>query len=293
MSTSVMRESRSVPALARVEARRLARHPVFVVGVLAWLALMPFTLGTQFDYYNVAVGPALFLGLFSTVALFRMTGSMDRAEEALGSTPASRQDRVRALCLACLLPASLGVVAWVLVLAVMRGSEPLAYGGMSPATRGALFFGEIVLACAGGPLLGVAAGRWLRFPGAAAGLLVGLVFVTLLGQGLTMSARDAAWSNTVRLLTPWTQFTSVESGPRELEVWRGSPWWYVGWQVALCVLALLGALLKDAEGAQRSRILRLGAAVGAVGLVFVVLALVLGPDHATLHTPTGIKGFSS
>jgi hypothetical protein len=289
MSTAVMPESRSVPALARVEAKRLARHPFFVVGVVACAVLLSTSLGTGFDYYNVAVIPGFFVGLFSMVAMFRLAGSMQRTEEALGSVPASAQDRTRALCWAALLPAALGVVCFLAILAFAHGSEPNAYGAFSRGDRVAIFFGEVVVACVGGPLLGVAAGRWLRFPGALAVVVVAVLFLVMLGVALTSAARNAWWSTLARMLSPWTQFSSVDSAKNELESWRGSPWWYLGWIVALCVLAVLGALLKDAEGEQRSRLVRTGLAVGLLGLACALLAVALGPDHATLYAPNGIS----
>lgn len=286
-----MPESRSVAALARVETFRLARHPFFVVGVVATAVLSVMSLGTTFDYYNTAILFAFFIGMFSMLAMFRLTRSMQRSEEALGSAPSSSQDRVLALCLACLLPAALGVLSFVAILAFQNPSEPLAYGTMGESDRFALFFGEIVLACLGGPLLGVAAGRWLRFPGAPAALFVSVLFVVLLGEGVTSAARNATWSMLVRLLSPWTQFTSVESSDRAVEIWRGSPTWHLGWLVALCVLAVLAALLKDAEAARRRQLLRAGLVVGVVGLGFVALAVVMGPDYATLSTPDGTSRF--
>jgi hypothetical protein len=291
MSTAVMPKSRSVAALARVETLRLARHPFFLAGVLATAAFLSMSLGTSFDYYNIAITPAFFIGMFSMVAMFRLTRSMQRTEEALGSAPSSSQDRVLALCLACLLPAALGVLSFVAILAFQHASEPFAYGTMGQSNRVALFVGEVVVACLGGPLLGVAAGRWLRFPGAPAAVFVAMLFVVLLGEGVTSSARNATWSTIVRLLSPWTQFTSVESNDRQVEIWRGSPTWHIGWLLALCVLAVLAALLKDAEGERRAKLLRTGLVVGLVGLGFLVLAVVMGPDYATLSTPSGVTRF--
>ena len=70
--------------------------------------------------------------------------------------------------------------------------------------------------------------------------------------------------------------------------WGGSPWWYLAWTVALCVLAVLGALLKGAEGEDRTRLFRMGLVVGVVGLVFVALGVATGPEP-TLSTPSGVS----
>jgi purine-cytosine permease-like protein len=282
-----MPESRSVTALAKVEAMRLAKHPMFLIGVVLCAVFMGLSVGEGRDYYNDSITPGFFVGLFSTVTMYRLSRSMDRTEEAVAIAPASRQDRIRALQLACLLPAVLGVIAFTYLILVQSGTEPYSYGGLDGGERFAIFFGNVVLACIGGPLLGVAAGQWLRFPGAAIVLPVGLLFYILLGEGLTVSDRDAAWTTLVRLLSPWTQFTSFETD--KLEVWRGNPWWYLGWLVALCVLAFLGALLKAAEGDQRRQIIRIGFVVGIIGLACVALALVTGPDYGTLHDSSGVR----
>ena len=287
-----MPASRSVTALAKVEARRLAKHPAFLIGLVLTVYFLA-TLTRTRDYYNIAIVPAFFLGMFGMVAMFRLTRSMEKLEEAVGTTPAGVQDRVRALCLATLLPGVLGVLAFVTVL-VHHGDVPTyAQGAWSASDRFAIFFGEIVVACVGGPLLGIAAARWLRFPGAVVVPFAAILFVVLTGEGLTDGAPQAWWSTLARLVSPWTQFTTIADNEQRVGSWLGSPWLWVGWLVALCVLAVLAALLKDADAADRSRFLRMGAVVGAVGLVFLVLAVVLGPDQATMHTPSGVTTLTS
>lgn len=283
--------SSAVRELGRLETKRLARHPVFLIGVLANVVLLAMQLRTDFDYYNIAVLPGFFVGLFSTVAMYRLSRSMETAQPALDSSPITARERTLALCSATVLPAVIGALSLVAILLFMHPSEELAYGGIGAADRFAIFFGETVIACIGGPLLGVAAGRWLRFPGGSAVLAVGLLFWVLFGMGMTASDRAAGWSNALRLTSPWTQFTSVESAKHEVEVWRGSPWWYLGWIAALSVLALLGALLRDTEGEERRRLIRTGAVVGVVGLVCWALALLLGPEHALLFTRSGVRPF--
>jgi hypothetical protein len=288
MSSAVMPESRSVTALAALETRRLAKHPVFLVGLVAnaWFVV---TATRTMDYYNIAIVPAFFLGLFGMVATFRLTRSMEKLEEAVGTTPAGIQDRVRALCLATLLPGALGLVSFVILL-FHHGSVPdWATGAWSQTDRAAIFFGEVVLACIGGPLLGIAAARWLRFPGAVVVLCAAVLVVVLRGEGLADAHPQAWWSEVVRLVSPWTQFTTVNTTDLRLGSWTGSPWLWLGWLAALCVLAVLGALLKGAGPDDRSRLLRAGLTTGLVGLVFLVLAVTGGHDEATLHTPSGVS----
>lgn len=280
--------SSSLKALTLVETKRLAKHPVFLLGVVGTAAFVPTSGGVSDDYYNVTIITGFFLGLFSMIAMFRLTRSMDRAEAAVDSTPASQRERTLALCLAAWLPTTLSVVALVVTFALDDTSTVWALGGLSGPTRFAIFFGNTVIACIGGPLLGVAAGRWWRFPGAVVALTVVVLFWVLLAEGLATELHDATWATFVHLSAPWAQFTSVDSDLNQLEVWRGSPWFYLGWSVSLCVLAVLGALLKTAEGADRQRLFRAGAVVGLIGLVFLTLGVFLGPEHALMHTPTGV-----
>ena len=75
--------------------------------------------------------------------------------------------------------------------------------------------------------------------------------------------------------------------------WLGSPWLWVAWTVALCVLAVVAALLKGAEGEDRAKLLRLGRNGTLVALALLALAVVLGPDQATLHSPAGVSRLHS
>ena len=292
-----MPESRSVTALAKLEALRLAKHPVFAIGAVA---AAYFTLASTrtMDYYNVAIVPAFFIGLFGLVAMFRLTRSMEKLEEAVGTTPAGMQDRVRALCLATALPGALGVLAFITILVHNTSAPDWALGYWSSTDRVVIFLGEIVVACVGGPLLGIAAARWLRFPGAVVVPVVVILFWVLTGEGLSDStAPQAWWSELVRLLAPWAQFSSMSGNEHRFGSWTGNPAWWVAWTVVLCVLAVLAALMKGAEPADRRRLFRLGAGLGALGLVFVALAVTTGHQDPQVSTPTGtypyVKGLES
>lgn len=283
-----MPDSRSVAALAKVEMLRLLKHPVFLIGALACFYFLITSTGRSDDYYNSAITPAFFLGLFGMIAMFRLTRSMEKLEEAVGTTPAGVQDRVRALCAAAVVPGVVGVLSLVVYLARVEAAAPWALGTFSSSERFAIFFGEIVIACVGGPLLGVMAARWLRFPGAVAVPVIAVLFVVLLGEGMSDAHPQARWSTLLRLVSPWTQFTTVNSDDDRLGSWLGSPWLWLGWLVALCVLAVLGALLKGAEGQARKQLLNAGLAVGVVGLVLLGLATVMGADEPTLSTRSGV-----
>ncbi|HUR51295.1 MAG TPA: hypothetical protein VMZ11_04145 [Mycobacteriales bacterium] len=287
MSTAVMPESRSVTALAKVEMIRLAKHPVFLIGFAANAFFLATSVGSSDDYYNPPITTAFFIGLFGMIAMFRLTRSMEKLEEAVGSTPTGIQDRVRALCAATALPGVVGVISFIALLAEVDASAPWALGAWSESQRVAIFFGEVVVACIGGPLLGVAAARWLRFPGAVAALVIGVLFVVLLGEGMADAHPQSRPLTLLRLVSPWAQFTSVNSEDDKLASWLGSPALWCGWIAALCVLAVLGALLKGAEGEQRQKLVRAGAVVGLIGVAFLMLATFLGPDQPVLTSPAG------
>jgi hypothetical protein len=61
--------------------------------------------------------------------------------------------------------------------------------------------------------------------------------------------------------------------------WRGSPWFFIGWQLALCAIAVLVALLRGAEGRTRSRIIRVLAVAGAAAVILLGLAAAGGFTH--------------
>ena len=116
------------------------------------------------------------------------------------------------------------------------------YGAFSPPAQVAVLVGQIVVPSLGGPLLGVALGRWIRFPGAAFLLLVlfyGWVSVATIA---TMSNPESGAFTTLRLFSPFAFFTFANNG--DLTTWRGSPWFFIGWQLALCAIAVLVALLR-------------------------------------------------
>ena len=121
------------------------------------------------------------------------------------------------------------------------------YGPFSPSARIAVLVGQIVVPSLGGPLLGVALGRWVRFPGAAFVLFLVIFGWVELVTILTLSHPDSAPVAVLRLFSPFAFFT-VHSDAAGVTAWRGSPWFFIGWQLALCAIAVLAALLRGAEG---------------------------------------------
>ena len=83
----------------------------------------------------------------------------------------------------------------------------------------------------------------------------------------------------LRLFSPFAFFT-LHADVGGVSAWRGSPWFFIGWQLALCAIAVLVALLRGAEGPVRARIIRALAIAGAAALILLVLAGAGGFTHA-------------
>jgi len=150
-------------ALAIRETRRLVLNPVFLFAV----AFITFALWagpdagqTEIDTANPY--PAIFLGGFGMMAAYWLTRSMRASEPVAGVTPVTRPARTAALCWVAIVPFLCGILA---LLGFLR-TYPLgdaAYGPFSPSARIAVLVGQIVVPSLGGPLLGVALGRWIMF----------------------------------------------------------------------------------------------------------------------------------
>src|SRR4051812_2364298 len=182
----------SLRTMAGIEARRLARHPAFLIGVaLAFgvLALLDILTHDPYigDLLSMPVIPAFFIGLTSLIATSRLTRSTEATVEAIGTAPGSEARGTAALCLACFVPFAAGVV-WmvteVMLVALHGGAHPNEwwFGTMSDWRVWTIMIALGPVACLGGALLGVLTGRWLRFPGASAVVVVAVVAIDMVGQ---------------------------------------------------------------------------------------------------------------
>jgi hypothetical protein len=269
----------TLAALAAREMRRFVVNPVFLFAVVmtAW---------TTWDYRNApatAVGtgnwyPWIFLGGFGMMATFWLTRSMRDSEPVVGVTPTTLPARTAALCAVAVVPFLCGV----LTLFAFLHFHPVGariYGAFSPPAQVAVLVGQIVIPSLGGPLLGVALGRWVRFPGAALVLslvIFGWVNVATFGS---LSHPDSAAFTALRLFSPFAFFTYMEN-VADVTTWRGSPWFFIGWQLALCATAVLVALLRGADGRVRFRVTRALQIVLAAAAIMLVLAAAGGFTHA-------------
>lgn len=266
-------------ALSIRETRRLVLNPVFLFAV-AFIAFAlwagPDAGETEIDSVNPY--PAIFLGGFGMVATYWLTRSMRASEPVVGVTPVTQQARTAALCAVALVPFACGWLALLRFVQLIPVSNAI-YGPFSPSARVAVLVGQIVISALGGPLLGVALGRWVRFPGAAFVLFLLIYGWVSLVTILSLSHANSALVAVLRLFSPFAFFTLyTDSGG--VTAWRGSPWFFIGWQLALCAIAVLVALLRGAEGPVRTRIIRALGVAGVVAVILLVLASLGGFTHA-------------
>ena len=266
-------------ALAAREMHRFVLNPVFLFAVVmtAW---------TTWDNRKApanAVGtgnwyPWIFLGGFGMMAAFWLTRSMRASEPVVGVTPVTLPARTAALCAVAIVPFGCGCLALIAFLHFHSASDP-AYGAFSPSARIAVLAGQIVVPALGGPLLGVALGRWVRFPGAALVLFLVLWSWVSLVTVVSGSHPDSAPVAVLRLFAGFT-FFALHSDAGGVTAWRGSPYFFLGWQLALCAIAILVALLRGAEGPARARMIRALGIAGVAALVMLALTAAGGFTHA-------------
>ena len=275
--------------MAAIEARRLARHPVFLVGVvLAFVVLgLMYVIDDRPDFRDMLstpVIPAFFIGLTSLVATARLTRSTEAAVEAVATAPGTEARRTAALAVACVVPFAAGVV-WVAVMLVMAATKGAApqewwFGTMPAWEVWSILVALGPVACMGGGLLGVLVGRWVHFPGAPAVVVVALVAITMVGQ-LPISEADTA---ELRLWVPWAMFHSGTMPDGTTDLIEGNPLAYLGYLLCLCAAAVLVAIWHDRTA--RTRQLR-GLIVGVVviGLACLALAMTTGNPETLTSVP--------
>ena len=222
--------------------------------------------------------PAILLGAFGMMAMFWLTRSMRASEPVTGVTPVSLPMRTAALCTAAAVPFACGILALIAFAHIYPVSGPL-YGAFSTPARIAILTGQIAIPSLGGPLLGVALGRWVSFPGAAFVLFLIIFGWVNLVTILTVWHPGPAPAAMLRMFSPYA-FWSLHTGTgHHITAWRGSPWFFLGWQLALCTIAVLVAVLRGAGGRVRVRIVRALMFVLAAAVILLVLAGTGGFSH--------------
>jgi hypothetical protein len=268
-------------AMAFIEARRMARHPVFLLGVLLGFVVLGLYLVLVDDQTGVPVVltlpllGAFYIGLTSVIAAARLTRSTEVSVEAVATAPGTEARRTLALAASGIPPLVAGLVFSVVLVLAAKGI------GVAPQEW---WFGtlpdwqvwSIVLmcpvACLDGALLGVLTGRWLRFPGASAVVVVALIVVTLLGQAPLLDTGSSEW----RLWVPWAIFHTGDNADGTQTLIAGNPAAYLGYLLALGALAVLGAMWHD-RTARTPRFRTLVVAVAAAAAALFILAATTGP----------------
>jgi len=271
-------ERATLLALARADARRFALHPLFVIACVVLLVSAVADQVQDNDGTNPLIptmSTAFLIGVLGFVVAHRLTTALRRTRELAGTVPVDQQTRTLSLCLACLVPFTVGIAGAVYILVTnaisppdgIPPSAPVTWFGDYPATDVlATLFLMGPLATLGGPLLGVAVARWAPFRGSA------LLGVVVLVVATAIPVSDAHGS-AVRLASAWPVLTDehVVNG-RNLSstfVPEIEPIWAMGWVLCLCGLAVVAALLRD-PGHRRQLLVAGGALTVAAATCFVL-----------------------
>jgi hypothetical protein len=267
-------------AMALIEARRMARHPIFLLGALLGLVVLGLYVVLVDDESGVPVVltlpllGAFYIGLASVIAAALLTRSTEVAVEAVATAPGTEARRTLALAAAGIPPLVAGLVFSValVVLAQVIGVAPQEWWfGTLPDWQVWSIVLQCPIVCLDGALLGVLVGRWLRFRGASAVVVVALIVVTLLGQVALLETSRSEW----RLWVPWALWHTGDNPDGTQTLIAGNPAAYLGYLLALGALAVLGAMWHDRTArTPRFRALVLGVAVVAAALL--VLAATTG-----------------
>jgi hypothetical protein len=274
----------TLATLTRYETWRLARSPILVLALaLTAYAIYDTTRGVVSDADELPTYPAGFLGGFGMIAACWLTQSMQRSAEALDVAPTPTRVRTAALCLTTLLPFGCGLISLAAIVALRRVDGPWTEGMFSSSDRAAVLVGQVVLPALGGPLLGIALGRWVR-----AGWVPPAVFAVnvgweLVANGLAATYRDSMPVLLMRMFAPFTFFTT--SSDPGIETWRGSPTAFLAWQLCLCALAVIVAMLRHAERKMRQPLINALIVVIALTATSYALAVTGGVDQAVVTRP--------
>jgi hypothetical protein len=244
-----------VPELAWAQARRVARHPALLLGVL-WFVLGVGFGGpsTPYDRYSTVTATIIFLlaaPAYFAVNLVATSGRRSGVDEWSGALPMPELHRTVAMLLAAATPAvvaAAGTLGWLAVAGADAGIPVLWQHVASPAA-----------AVLGAGLLAVAVARLLPWPGLPLVVLVAVV---------TANFWVATQWPYLGAYVDFVQWTGGDAIPaRE----PGSASWHLVYLLALGALAAAGALLPVAR--RRWLPFAFGALAGALVLVAGYLQL--------------------
>jgi hypothetical protein len=282
MTTNPDAVSPPLAALAGQEIRNYLRNRLFWVGAALWAVFCVVSLTGSDETYSTTgdgLGPAAVLGVLGIVVMAGLTRNSDRAALAAGAVAVPQRIRTLALAAAVVVPATLGLVWFGCAVIGYQLQPPLPpgapFGELSEDVMYAQMFEQGVMSSIGGPLLGLVVGRWLPGRGIAPMVAVVVVLVTMVMQPLF------DWAERPRLAWLWIHFHSpagIEGDAERLVAHTGSPYFYIAYLAALCVLGVLVSMYRDPEG-DRTRLRQLVLGTLAVAAVLCALAVVAGPDE--------------
>jgi hypothetical protein len=271
----------TLATLTRYETRRYLRSPLFLLALaLTAYAIYDMTRGIVADADELPTYPASFLGGFGMVAACWLTQSMYRSAEALDVAATPARVRTAALCVMAAVPFACGLLSLLAIVMFRRVEGDWTEGTFTTTGRAAVLVSQVAIPALGGPLLGIALGRWVRAGWVAPALFLIIVGWVMLANGLADTYRNALPVLLMRMFAPFTFFTTWTGGG--VETWRGSPFAFLGWQLCLCALAVTVALLRDAERMLRRRLLVCLFVVFCLAAVTYALAVTGGLQHAVI-----------
>jgi len=272
-------------ALATMESRRFARHPLFLLGVaLTALATVSYVLTDPVDVGLMAqpILPAFTLGVFGLVVADRLTRSTAPILDELGGTPVPERTRTAALAVACLVPVAVASVWTVFMLTYFWSNRPVPqawwYDTLPAGDIISFYVAAAVVAAYGGSILGVVIGRWVHWPGAPLVAAVLLVAVTIPGSGIVEGFRP------YRQIMPWTTWYGGDNGAGADYYYPGNPRWWLAYTICLCILGVLAALLHDRDQPRR-RPITTGVVTGLVALGLCAASMTTGPQETRISPP--------
>lgn len=277
-----------LPAMAVIEARRMSRQPIFLLGVaLGFVVLGLFVALNHEDGVPVVLTlpllGAFYIGLTSVIAAAQVTRSTEVSVEAVGTAPGTEAQRTLALA-ATGVPPFLAGLAFSLTIVVAAQMEGVAaqewWFGDLPGWQVWSILLLCPVACLGGALLGVLSGRWLRFQGASVVVVVGLIVVSLLGQVPLLETGSSEW----RLWVPWAIFHTGDNPDGTQTLVAGNPLAYLGYLLALSGLAVLGAMWHD-RTVRTPRFRAVIAATVAAAVALFALAVLTGNHDNQVSDP--------
>jgi hypothetical protein len=274
---SLARSSSALWPLARLEARRYLRHPLYLLGVVFLLlsvVAMAGQAGSDRSPLSAPVAPAFLMGVFGLVVTAQLTRSGHRLGRAAGATPVP--ERIRTLAVACafVVPALTTAVWLAAYLTIYSGRVPDGawwFGRLSTAHVLSMLVATSVVAAVGGPALGLLVARWVRWrPAPLLGALV-LVVVEMISQG------GSGFPDQARLVFPWTAWAVGVTDHRAVYL-AGNPVPWLCYALALCALAVVAAVRHDPD-AERRTLRVIAAALVVVAVVALTLSITSGVQH--------------